>query len=111
MNMANVFDTETIWAGESVGCNVTWQDMAGASQVPNSVTYQVFDAATKADLTAVKSVSLVAASMTFVIPAADLPIGSLAQSRRLLVVVKGTFDDGSVLPIVGLIIISRLPGQ
>jgi hypothetical protein len=109
MNTAEIVNAGKIWSGEHLSCVVTWHDTDENAEIPAGVVYQVFDATNNAVLTPVRTVSSPAATMSFPIPAADLPIGNSASSRRLFIEITATFADGTILPVVGLVTVARTP--
>lgn len=109
MNTAEIVSAGKIWSGEHMVCDVAWHDTDGDAEIPTGVVYQVFDATNNLALTPVRTVSPLAATMAFPIPAADLPIGNSTSSRRLHIVVTATFADSTVLPVVGLVTVQRTP--
>ena len=109
MSTTNAIASEKIWAGEPLGCNLAWHDYVGVAEIPASVAYRVFDAVTEAALTASIAVADPDDVMFFVIPAASLPIGAYTPSRRVLVVITATFEDATVVNVVGVVTINKLP--
>jgi len=94
--------TRGIFAGESLPCGLTWDE------VPESVTYQTFDNDTRVPIDTPVTLSTPALEMEFVIPADRLPEGTTAK-RGILVVVIATFAGGSTRPLVGVVTVTKIP--
>jgi hypothetical protein len=97
-----------IWAGESLQVAISWHDFSGQPEIPATVVYQAFDAVTDAAIGDDTTVTPTAADMSFVVPSTSL-LASSAAKRKIKLVIRGTFSDGTVLPVVSQITVKKVP--
>jgi len=80
-----------VTAGNSIELSIDWFDTDNVAQTPDAVQYQVFDWRTDESVSEIVDVADLSESMTFLIPASNIP-GYANKQRRLVIQIQGTFS-------------------